>query len=87
MDPDSMVSGAKYRVRYQIPGLHRIPREMVAKFISIDKDGIFGDAGRDKFVFSGRPEFGTTDLERRHLLGAEMVPSSTECFHSRKVSA
>jgi hypothetical protein len=76
--------GKKYRVRYQIPGVHRKPREMVAQFIDLDKSKF--DVEGDLFVFSGRPEFGTTDLPRRHLIGAAEVPASTECYHSKKVS-
>lgn len=49
---DGLEVGRNYRVIYQNPA-ERLPREMVAKFMSAEKDGVF---------FSLRPIAGTVGL-------------------------
>jgi hypothetical protein len=77
-----MEAGKKYRIRYQIPGVYNRPREMVAKFLSVN---VNEHTGAETYVFSGRPEFGTTDLEAKHIRGVwELRDQSTQCYHGRK---
>ena len=73
---DPMKIGQKYHVTYKIPGRHRVPRTMVAQFL--------GDVGRGMLSFSGRPEFGTTELDEKWVLQALPVDSKTICHVDRK---
>lgn len=72
-----MKIGQKYWVRYRIPGLHRIDRTMIAQYL--------GDVGDGKMSFSGRPEFGTTEIDERHILVVREVEAYAECHVDRKV--
>lgn len=76
-----MESGKKYRIIYQIPGLHRAPRKGVAKFLGANKDGL----DRTVYVLSGRPEFGTTEILAEHVSEKVEVPADTPCYMDRKV--
>jgi hypothetical protein len=75
IDPKAFRKGQMYKVRYQIPGVHRVPREMVAKFI---------DADGDKLFFSGRPQHGTSECEASWII-AVWTTTETECYSDRKV--
>lgn len=79
---DSLEPGTKYRVRYQIPGVYIRPREMVARFLGITLHDAHRDL--DVFIFSGRPTFGTTELERRHLRGVWTADNEAICYAARK---
>jgi hypothetical protein len=69
----------KYRVKYQIEGIHRVPREGVATFM-----GLTGIS--QALMFSGRPQFGTTELDLKHITSMEPVDDDTDCYMDRKVS-
>jgi hypothetical protein len=71
-----MMTGKKYLIHYRIPGRHRVPRTMVAKFL--------GDVGKGKMSFSGRPEFGTTELDEKWIDQVKPVDSATKCHADRK---
>lgn len=71
-----IIRGKKYRVTYQIPGLHRVPREAVM---------IPFDHNTRVIFFSGRPQFGTTEIERLHIISYEEVAPQTKCYVNRKV--
>jgi hypothetical protein len=53
-----MKRGQRYRVVYLIPGVHRKHHEFVADFL---------DESDLEYSFSGRPEFGTTSVEKEHV--------------------
>lgn len=72
---ETMEAGKKYWIRYRIPGLHRADRVMVAKFLAIR--GV-------EVVLSGRPEFGTTELNIGHVLMVREVAEHAECYVDRK---
>jgi hypothetical protein len=74
-------SGLKYRIVYQIPGLHRVPRQGVVMFLGAEKDTV----GRTVYMFSGRPEFGTTEILAEHVSEKIEVPAETRCYMDRKV--
>lgn len=74
---EPMKPGKKYWVRYRIPGLHRIDRTMIAKFL--------GDVGNGEISFSGRPQFGTTELNEKYVLVVREVADHAECHVDRKV--
>lgn len=73
---EPMKYGKKYWVRYRIPGLHRYDRTMVAKYLGPSHD--------TKLSFSGRPQYGTTELDERHILAVREVADHAECYHSRR---
>lgn len=73
---EPMKPGQKYYVLYQIEGVHRIPRTMVATFL--------GDVGNGGMSFSGRPHFGTTELKESWIKEAVSVDSSVICYIDRK---
>ena len=78
-----MDAGKKYRIRYMIPGLHKVPRQGVAKFIGANKDVL----DRTVYTFSGRPEFGTTSILAEHVSEKVEVPADTRCYMDRKASS
>lgn len=73
---DPMKIGQKYWVRYRIPGLHRVDRTMIAQFL--------GDVGNGVLSFSGRPQFGTTEIQERHVQVVREVAAYAECYVDRK---
>jgi hypothetical protein len=77
-----LLSGRQYKVRYQIPGLHKKPREMVAVYLSFDER----PNGLKTYFFSGRPEFGTTEVKQEHILWWIEAPAGMKPYHSRKVN-
>ena len=68
--------GQKYWVRYKIPGLHRVDRTMIAQFL--------GDVGNEVLSFSGRPQFGTTEIQEKHVLVVREVAKHAECYVDKK---
>jgi hypothetical protein len=76
--------GLKYRVTYRIPGVHRVPREMVAVYLNTLHDDALG-IRHDEASFSGRPEFGTTSVKIEHIMDAVQVPNATKCYADRKM--
>jgi hypothetical protein len=77
----TMREGRKYRFRYQIPGIHRVPRQGLALFLGANQDAL----GRTIYVFSGRPEFGTTEIAAEHLSEKVEVPSDSICYMDRRL--
>lgn len=73
-----MTTGRKYEVIYQIPGVHRVPRRMVAVYL--------GPLGKSS-SFSGRPFFGTTDLENNWIQQVAEVSTNTACITDQKVKS
>lgn len=71
-----MEVGNKYLVRYQIKGVHRRKREMVAKYLGHTEE---------KLIFTGRPVFGTSELEPEHLISVKKVTMGTDCYADRVV--
>jgi len=76
-----LLSGHQYKVRYQVPGLHKKPREMVATYLSFDEKS----NGKKTYFFSGRPEFGTTEIDQEHVLWWMEMEENIKPYHSRKV--
>ena len=76
--------GLKYRIVYQIPGTHRVARQMVAAFVMAGRIGT-ESSNYTEVAFSGRPEFGTTMLRAEWIKTSVEVPSTTKCFADRKV--
>jgi hypothetical protein len=74
-DPSTMVSGKKYWVRYRIPGLHRADRTMIARFLAVRGT---------ELIFSGRPQFGSVELDKKHVLVVQEVKDHAECHVDRK---
>lgn len=68
--------GQKYWVRYRIPGRHRVDRTMIAQYL--------GDVGEGKMSFSGRPQFGTTELSESWIMVTREVAAHAECHVDRK---
>ena len=77
-----MDAGKKYRIRYKIPGLHKVDRQGVAVFLGAEKDVL----GRTQYTFSGRPEFGTTTILAEHVSERIEVPGTTRCYMDRKAA-
>lgn len=75
---DSMKIGQKYWVRYRIPGVHRVDRTLIAQFL--------GDGGHGMLSFSGRPQFGITEIDERWIMVTREVANYAECHVDRKVS-
>lgn len=73
---EPMKTGKKYWVRYRTPGLHRADRTMIAQYL--------GDVGKGMLSFSGRPQFGTTELNEEHVLLVREVGDHAECHVDRK---
>ena len=71
---------------YRIPGVYIYirHREMVATFLYRQEDYL-GREDKEKLVFSGRPEFGTTDLDLPNVLKVEPVDSGEKCCINKKV--
>lgn len=75
--PPRLEAGKKYRFRYQVPGVHRVPREMVAMFLS---GGLLSSVS-----LSGRPAFGTTELKGEHISEVWPMPDDAQPYADRKV--
>lgn len=60
-----MRSGEKYLVKYRIPGVHRVPRLMLASFMGVEDNTL---------LFSGRPVFGTSSIRKEWVLETSFVP-------------
>lgn len=73
---EPMKIGQKYWVRYKIPGLHRVDRTMIAQYL--------GDVGNGVMSFSGRPQFGTTEIQEQHIMVTREVAAHAECHVDRK---
>lgn len=74
-DPSAMTPGKKYWIRYRIPGLHRVDRTMIVKYL-----GMRGT----ELVLSGRPQFGSTEIDKKHVLVVQEVRDHAECHVDRK---
>lgn len=86
MDIQELQPGRKYKLTYKVPGIHRVPREMVATFLAFDQEG--GYRGAQILIFSGRPQFGTTQLKAMYFrTGVVEMPFDAECYTERKVKA
>lgn len=83
LDYTSLREGKKYRIRYQIEGLHRVPREGIAAFLAIRESKF--ESEQPTLIFSGRPQFGTTDLEVRWIIAMWEVDRAEKCYMDRKV--
>lgn len=59
-----MIEGVRYRVVYQVPGVHRKPRVMI---------GVYLGPGGGGLEFSLRPEAGTTAIQRAHIISASQT--------------
>ena len=73
---DPMRIGRKYFVIYKMDGIHRVPRCMIAQFL--------GDVGNGILSFSGRPEFGTTEIDEKYVIEVIPVDSKMKCYADRK---
>lgn len=73
---EPMKVGKKYWVRYRIPGLHRADRTMIAKYLGV--------VDSKNLSFSGRPQFGTTELEEQWILVVREVADHAEPHVDRK---
>lgn len=80
---DGWVRGAKYKVRYRIPGVQRYDREMVATYLGTPHPQKATGIPRER-QFSGRPEFGTTSLSMDWIIDNERVSSDTSCYVDRR---
>jgi hypothetical protein len=76
-----MEQGKKYRIVYKIQGVHRVARKGVAVFLGADKDQL----GRTVYTFSGRPEFGTTEIRAEWVSEKVEVPGHIRCYMDRKL--
>lgn len=76
-----MQAGKKYRIQYTIPDLHKVERQGVAMFLGAEKDSL----GRTVLYFSGRPEFGTTEILSEFVSEKVQVSIDTPCYMDRKV--
>jgi hypothetical protein len=84
MNKNPWKRGAKFRIRYRIPG-QRYDREMVATYLGMPSHrDVRVRPGRRIRQFSGRPEYGTTELELDWVLGNEEVPADTKCYAGRR---
>lgn len=72
-----MQKGRLYKVRYQIPGIHQVPREAVMKFTETQSQW-------DEYVFDARPAAGTQKLKRGWVLSTEEVPRGTKVYMNRR---
>lgn len=76
--------GKKYKVRYRTP-TQRYDRELVAVYLGKpDYRSNVIDVSRRTRQFSGRPEFGTTELEIGWIIANEEVDPSTKCYVGRR---
>jgi hypothetical protein len=73
-----MQEGQKYRVRYRIEGIHKVMREGVAAFLAYHAD-------TDELIFSGRPQFGTTQMKPEWIHAMWEVERSEKCYMDRKL--
>jgi hypothetical protein len=73
-----LIQGAMYRVRIQVPGVFKVPRESVMKLI--------GETD-DELIFSARPKFGTQEVERRHITEMELMKPDAKVYVSWKVNS
>lgn len=71
-----MQKGQTYIVCYQL-STQRAPRLMRARYLGTD---IHGD-----YTFSGRPEFGTTELSPRDVLAVKRDPGEGKCYANKRV--
>jgi len=55
------LNGERVRILYQLWGLQKKPREMVAVYVAFDLD-------RREHVLSGRPKFGTAVVHERNVI-------------------
>jgi hypothetical protein len=72
--------GTKYRVKYRIPTVHRVPRWMLARYM-----GVQNNVNRQELQFSGRPEFGSTSIDAEWIEGSEVMPSTAKCYADSKI--
>lgn len=79
-DHVALIEGAMYRVRVQIPGVFKVPRESCMKLIGVKNDGA-------TLIFSARPRFGTQDIEMKYVIDIEAMPSDALVYVSWKVTS
>jgi hypothetical protein len=98
MQPKHMQIGEKYLVTYRIPGVHRVDRTMVGRFIGTErKDPHL--IGPTTYLFSGRSDerhgrgtdtthaYGTASLQHDWIKAIEHKLQSTPCHSDKKVPA
>ena len=61
--------GQRYKILYQIPGVHQKPRIAVMEFMAFEPNTLHGD----DLVFSLRPLAGTQTLKSRWIISAEQT--------------
>lgn len=59
-----MISGEKYKVIFQIPGVHKKPRVAVMKFLG---------TSLHHYYFDLRPLAGTQEVEKKHVLHTQLT--------------
>lgn len=62
------------RITYLIPGVHRLPRESVLKFVGEDTD---------EYFFNARPLAGTQTIGKKFVTSMVEVPQTTEMYLNR----
>lgn len=70
----AMTTGKTYRLRlhYQAGNGHWVERTMCARYIGEDVMH-----AQKRYVFSGRPVFGTTEIDPKDVMSATQVPDGT----------
>jgi hypothetical protein len=76
----ALIQGAMYRVRVQIPGVFRVPRESCMKLIGTSDNG-------ETLIFSARPRLGTQEVQMRHVTEIEIQPPDAKVYVSWKVNS
>ena len=77
--PDiKLVGGRKYRIKSMIPGVQRVPRYHVLKFVDIDSRT--GD-----YIWNARPLAGTQAMSRESTISIEDVDQDTKLYMNRRV--
>ncbi len=75
-NPSRWRRGRMYDIVYQIPGMHKVPRQTIMAFL---------EGGDGRLIFSGRPLFGTAEINPSHIIRWRQVDDSTEPMEPRKV--
>lgn len=78
LDVSRFQQGAKYRIQYQIPGLHRATREAVMRF-TCTRDG------GGTLVFDARPNAGTQEVRPDWVKAVWRVDPNTHTYVDRIV--
>jgi hypothetical protein len=77
---EPLIQGAMYRVRVEVPGVFRVPRESCMKLLDVIDEG-------HTLVFSARPRLGTQYIGMDTVVDLECMPSDALVYVDWKVSS